>query len=50
MEIYCERVRDLLNPERDLGHIDHKGSSAEAVVEEMDDDEVEEARKYFGVM
>ena len=49
-------VRDLLSPNRDLGHIDHKGGSSQAeassstVVEEMDDDEAEEARKFFGVM
>lgn len=42
-------VRDLLDPERDLGHIDHKGSKAEAM-QEMDDDEAKEARKFFGVM
>ena len=38
----------MLNPDRDLGHIDHKESKAP--VQEMDDDEAEEARKFFGVM
>lgn len=46
-------VRDVLNPDLDLGkHVDQK-NDAEGVmpsVESMDDDEAADARKYFGVM
>ena len=46
-------VRNLLDPDRDLGHIDRpksEESKAAEGFEEMDDEEAEEARRFFGVM
>ena len=43
-------VRDVLNPSKDLGHVDGKKSTTAAPIEEMDDDDAAEARKFFGVM
>lgn len=40
-------VRNLLNPDRNLGHIDGKKGPD---VEDMDDEEAANARKFFGVM
>uniref|UniRef100_A0A7S3L752 Selenoprotein W n=1 Tax=Amphora coffeiformis TaxID=265554 RepID=A0A7S3L752_9STRA len=42
-------VRDVLHHSKHLGHIDVKNTAA-VPVEEMDDDEAAEARKFFGVM
>lgn len=42
-------VRDVLNPSKDLGHIDDKKSAAVSIGG-MDEDEAAEARKFFGVM
>ena len=39
-------LRDRLNPSKDLGHSDNNKSK----LEEMDDEDAEEARRYFGVM
>jgi len=45
-------VRDLLNPNKDLGHSDNKEKADNVVLDldDMDDEEAEEARKFFGVM
>ncbi|GAX27413.1 hypothetical protein FisN_23Hh127 [Fistulifera solaris] len=40
-------IRDRLAPGKDLGHIDEKVEAL--IVDEMDDDESEEARRFFGV-
>lgn len=45
-------VRDQLNPSKSLGHSESSERKAEAdpPADEMDEDEAEEARKFFGVM
>lgn len=45
-----QKVRDLLNPLKDLGHVDGREAATESSINYMDDDEAEEARKFFGVM
>jgi len=47
-----QMIRDRISPEKDLGHSDVKDgteSKIETGGETLDDDEAEEARKYFGV-
>ena len=39
-------VRNRISPTRDLGHSDNKGET----LVEMDDDEADRMRKFFGVM
>jgi len=45
-------LRDQLNPSKYLGHSDNeeRKEEEEPPVDEMDEDEAEEARKFFGVM
>jgi selenoprotein W-related protein len=42
-----QRARDRLDPEKDLGHSD---INKPEVIEEQDEEEAEEARKFFGVL
>eukprot|EP00588_Corethron_pennatum_P005928 CAMPEP_0194288410 /NCGR_PEP_ID=MMETSP0169-20130528/36754_1 /TAXON_ID=218684 /ORGANISM="Corethron pennatum, Strain L29A3" /LENGTH=77 /DNA_ID=CAMNT_0039035401 /DNA_START=411 /DNA_END=644 /DNA_ORIENTATION=+ len=54
-----QRIRDIVRPEKDLGHSDVDKISSPPVVEfegeddvddaAMDDEKAEEMRKYFGV-
>jgi len=54
-----QRIRDIVSPEKDLGHSDVDKISSSPVVEfegeddvddaAMDDEKAEEMRKYFGV-
>ena len=48
-----QMIRDKVAPDRNLGHSDVDGGKSESRDggdDEMDDDEAEEARRYFGVM
>ena len=46
-----QRVRDKLSPMKDLGHSDNKERTVGvSAADDMDDDDAEEARKFFGVM
>eukprot|EP00542_Grammatophora_oceanica_P017514 CAMPEP_0194031408 /NCGR_PEP_ID=MMETSP0009_2-20130614/4589_1 /TAXON_ID=210454 /ORGANISM="Grammatophora oceanica, Strain CCMP 410" /LENGTH=301 /DNA_ID=CAMNT_0038671551 /DNA_START=116 /DNA_END=1021 /DNA_ORIENTATION=+ len=55
-----QKVRDVLNPERSLGHSDvterteaqgtETSQDAPTAIDDMTDDEAEEMRKFFGVM
>ncbi|KAG7362853.1 selT/selW/selH selenoprotein domain containing protein [Nitzschia inconspicua] len=49
-----QMIRDRIAPSKDLGHSDVEGkqsrSGMEVDIEGMDEDEAEEARKYFGVL
>eukprot|EP00527_Entomoneis_sp_CCMP2396_P001200 CAMPEP_0198152758 /NCGR_PEP_ID=MMETSP1443-20131203/61216_1 /TAXON_ID=186043 /ORGANISM="Entomoneis sp., Strain CCMP2396" /LENGTH=104 /DNA_ID=CAMNT_0043818879 /DNA_START=95 /DNA_END=409 /DNA_ORIENTATION=- len=48
-----QKIRDLLNPGKDLGRVDgakFSTTTATAAVDPMEDDDAEEARKFFGVM
>ena len=47
-----QRLRDKLNPLKDLGHSDNRESAVVDVStgDDMDEDEAEEARKFFGVL
>lgn len=45
-----QMIRDQIAPKRDLGHSDYSKLEEDATEDEMDDDEAEEARKFFGVM
>ena len=47
-----QMIRDKVAPDRSLGHSDVDGGKSESGDgdDEMDDDEAEEARRYFGVM
>ena len=51
-----QKVRNIIDPTRDLGHSDVKNKQTTNKCEDcppddesMDDDEAEEARRYFGV-
>ena len=46
-----QRIRDVISPGKDLGHDDDVlAKTMESLpIEDMDDDEAEEARRYFGV-
>ena len=51
-KVLKQKVRDALVPDKDLGHSDHKPSQSNETkdtIETMDDDEAEDARRYFGV-
>lgn len=43
------RVRDIINPARDLGHSDVKTVITDDAVHNLSDDEAEEQRQFFGV-
>lgn len=49
-----QMIRDILSPDRDLGHSDTNPKSTEVIDDDdddtIDDDEATEARKYFGVI
>ena len=46
-----QRVRDILAPQKKLGHSDTTENSAkEDDDDDMDDDEAAEMRQYYGVM
>lgn len=47
-KVLKQLVRDAIAPTKDLGHSDC--APVATAVDEMDDDEAEEARKFFGVM
>jgi hypothetical protein len=47
-----QKVRDMIVPERSLGHIDSNADDDDDDddTDEMDDDEAAELRKFYGVM
>eukprot|EP00586_Coscinodiscus_wailesii_P018764 CAMPEP_0172509484 /NCGR_PEP_ID=MMETSP1066-20121228/220655_1 /TAXON_ID=671091 /ORGANISM="Coscinodiscus wailesii, Strain CCMP2513" /LENGTH=135 /DNA_ID=CAMNT_0013287981 /DNA_START=377 /DNA_END=784 /DNA_ORIENTATION=+ len=40
-----QRIRDMINPDRDLGHSESK----DRIAEDLSDEEANEQRKFFGV-
>lgn len=45
VKVLKQRVRDIVNPDRGLGHIDDDSDSSG-----MSDDDAEELRRFYGVM
>lgn len=49
-KVLKQRVRDIIDPQRNLGHSDRQWNSDDIEVASLSDEESQEMRGYFGVM
>lgn len=49
-KVLKQRVRDVIDPQRNLGHSDRQRNSDVIEVASLSDEESQEMRGYFGVM
>lgn len=54
IKVLKQKVRDIISPDRSLGHSDNVNNEAatekEIEVDEIDDDDAEDLRRFYGVL